>query len=69
MIGAYSVSKTALLGLVKALASECGSMNVRVNAIAPGIIKTNFSTLVSIFVDCFSCSVLSLISFRNLYMF
>lgn len=43
MIGAYSVSKTALLGLTKAIAPECAQMGIRVNSIAPGIIKTNFS--------------------------
>lgn len=42
-LGAYSVSKTALLGLVKVLANECGQMGVRVNGVAPGIIKTKFS--------------------------
>jgi len=37
------VSKTALLGLVKALVQGCAEKNVRVNGIAPGIIKTKFS--------------------------
>ena len=39
----YGVSKTALLGLVKALAEELGPRNVRVNGIAPGIVPTKFS--------------------------
>jgi len=43
MIGAYSISKTAILGMVKALAPELGAMNIRVNCICPGIIKTHFS--------------------------
>ncbi|GFQ99462.1 hypothetical protein TNCT_261671 [Trichonephila clavata] len=43
VIGAYSVSKTALLGLTKAVAGQCSSMNIRVNCLCPGIIKTNFS--------------------------
>ncbi|CAD5119714.1 DgyrCDS8304 [Dimorphilus gyrociliatus] len=43
LLGAYSVSKTALIGLVKALTPELASRNIRVNGIAPGIIKTNFS--------------------------
>ena len=47
LLGAYSVSKTALLGLVKSLANGLGTDNIRVNGIAPGIIKTNFSTAVS----------------------
>ena len=42
-LGAYSVSKTALLGLTKALASEMGDVGVRVNCVCPGIIKTKFS--------------------------
>uniref|UniRef100_A0A0K8SGQ3 Dehydrogenase/reductase SDR family member 4 n=4 Tax=Lygus hesperus TaxID=30085 RepID=A0A0K8SGQ3_LYGHE len=44
LLGAYSVSKTALLGLTKACAEELATENVRVNCVAPGIIKTNFSS-------------------------
>ncbi|XP_043932026.1 dehydrogenase/reductase SDR family member 4-like [Protopterus annectens] len=43
-VGPYCVSKTALLGLTKVLASEFGHMNIRVNCFAPGLIKTRFST-------------------------
>jgi len=43
MLGPYSVSKTALFGLTKALAAEVASDNIRVNCIAPGIIKTKFA--------------------------
>ncbi|XP_055337365.1 dehydrogenase/reductase SDR family member 4-like [Paramacrobiotus metropolitanus] len=43
-IGTYSISKTALLGLSKALSNELASSNIRVNAVAPGIIKTKFSS-------------------------
>ncbi|XP_039604325.1 dehydrogenase/reductase SDR family member 4-like [Polypterus senegalus] len=43
-LGPYSVSKTALLGLTKALALELAPLNVRVNCVAPGLIKTNFSS-------------------------
>jgi len=43
MLGPYSVSKTALFGLTKALAAEVASENIRVNCIAPGIIKTKFA--------------------------
>merc|ERR1719264_669935 len=39
----YGVSKTALHGLTKALAAEYARKGVRVNAIAPGMIKTSFS--------------------------
>ncbi|KAK2191353.1 hypothetical protein NP493_53g02007 [Ridgeia piscesae] len=43
-LGAYSVSKTALLGLTKVLAEECAPDAIRVNCLAPGIIKTGFSS-------------------------
>ena len=46
-LGPYSVSKTALLGLTKALSHEAATMNVRVNCLAPGVIKTKFSEQVS----------------------
>jgi len=42
-ISAYGVSKTALLGLVKALAVELGAEGIRVNGLCPGLIKTRFS--------------------------
>uniref|UniRef100_G3Q664 Dehydrogenase/reductase (SDR family) member 4 n=1 Tax=Gasterosteus aculeatus aculeatus TaxID=481459 RepID=G3Q664_GASAC len=40
----YSVSKTALLGLTRALAPELAQDNIRVNCVAPGVIKTRFSS-------------------------
>ncbi|CAF0807980.1 unnamed protein product [Rotaria sp. Silwood1] len=43
LIGAYSISKTTLLGLTKALVNPCIEKGIRINAIAPGIIKTKFS--------------------------
>ncbi|GJQ81059.1 hypothetical protein Trydic_g21867 [Trypoxylus dichotomus] len=42
-LGAYSVSKTALISLAKATALQLGKFNITVNAIAPGIITTKFS--------------------------
>ena len=42
-LGPYSVSKTALLGLTKVLAEEISRDGIRVNGLAPGIIKTKFS--------------------------
>jgi NAD(P)-dependent dehydrogenase (short-subunit alcohol dehydrogenase family) len=47
MLGAYSVSKTALLGLTKAAAIDLASDNIRVNCLAPGIVETRFSSAVS----------------------
>ncbi|PNI96690.1 DHRS4 isoform 6 [Pan troglodytes] len=41
----YNVSKTALLGLNKTLAIELAPRNVRVNCLAPGLIKTSFSRM------------------------
>lgn len=46
-LGPYSVSKTALIGLTKVLAQELAPDNIRVNCIAPGVIRTKFSTAVS----------------------
>jgi len=43
VIGAYGVSKAAEAALVRNLAVEYGRANVRVNAIAPGIIETDFA--------------------------
>ncbi|XP_060081846.1 dehydrogenase/reductase SDR family member 4-like [Ylistrum balloti] len=43
IIGPYGVSKTALLGLKKALVHQLSPMNIRVNCLAPGLIKTRFS--------------------------
>jgi len=43
VIGAYGMSKAADHHLVRNLAAEWGPKNVRVNAIAPGLIKTDFA--------------------------
>ncbi|XP_017876630.1 dehydrogenase/reductase SDR family member 4 isoform X2 [Ceratina calcarata] len=45
VLSAYSISKTALLGLTQAAAATLASEGIRVNCIAPGIIKTKFSQL------------------------
>jgi NAD(P)-dependent dehydrogenase (short-subunit alcohol dehydrogenase family) len=42
-MGVYSVSKAAIVMLTQVLAMELGHVNIRVNAIAPGVIKTRFS--------------------------
>lgn len=43
MLGAYAISKAADMQLVRNLAVEFGPSNVRVNCIAPGVIKTDFA--------------------------
>jgi NAD(P)-dependent dehydrogenase (short-subunit alcohol dehydrogenase family) len=43
VIGAYNISKAADLQLVRNLAAEFGPMGVRVNAIAPGLVRTDFA--------------------------
>ena len=47
----YSISKAGMNGMTKALAKELGASNIRVNAIAPGIINTQMN-------DKFSCKEL-----------
>ena len=41
----YSVSKSALISLMKCLAVNFGKRNIRVNAVAPGAINTNMNTV------------------------
>jgi NAD(P)-dependent dehydrogenase (short-subunit alcohol dehydrogenase family) len=43
VIGAYNISKAADMQLARNLACEYGRHNVRVNCIAPGLIKTEFA--------------------------
>ncbi|XP_011495704.1 PREDICTED: dehydrogenase/reductase SDR family member 4 [Ceratosolen solmsi marchali] len=43
MLGVYSISKTTLLSLCKITAQELARDGIRVNCIAPGVIKTKFS--------------------------
>lgn len=47
-LGAYTVSKVALLGLCKAAAETLALENIRVNCIAPGVFRTLFSSVASI---------------------
>ena len=43
VLGAYAVSKAAEIQLVRSLAVEWGPAGVRVNAIAPGLVRTDFA--------------------------
>lgn len=43
ILGAYAISKAADMQLARNLACEYGPHNVRVNCIAPGLIKTKFA--------------------------
>ncbi len=43
IIGAYAISKAADMQLARNLAHEFGPFNVRVNCIAPGLIRTDFA--------------------------
>ncbi len=45
-MGVYCVSKAAVLMLTKVLAAELAGDNIQVNAIAPGFIKTKFSSAI-----------------------
>nr|BAN21043.1 short-chain dehydrogenase [Riptortus pedestris] len=44
LLGAYSVSKTTLLGLTRVGSLDLAKDNIRVNCVAPGIIETKFSS-------------------------
>ncbi len=43
VVGAYAISKAADFQLARNLAVEWGHQNIRVNAIAPGLIRTDFA--------------------------
>jgi dehydrogenase/reductase SDR family member 4 len=53
VLGAYSVSKTTLLGLTKAASIDLAPENIRVNCLVPGIIETKFSAIVSFASNCY----------------
>jgi NAD(P)-dependent dehydrogenase (short-subunit alcohol dehydrogenase family) len=44
-MGIYGISKASIIMLTQVLAQELGADNIQVNAIAPGVIKTRFSTI------------------------
>jgi len=43
MLGTYGVSKAADIAIVRNISAEFGSHNIRANAIAPGLIRTDFA--------------------------
>jgi dehydrogenase/reductase SDR family member 4 len=42
-LGAYSISKAALISMTKVLARDLGKYGIQVNCITPGLVKTRFS--------------------------
>ncbi|XP_032790048.1 dehydrogenase/reductase SDR family member 4 [Daphnia magna] len=46
-MGAYALSKTALLALTKLMAIELGPRGIRVNCIAPGLVDTRFGSAIA----------------------
>ena len=42
-LGTYNISKMAAIALVRNLAAEWGPLGIRVNALCPGLVKTDFA--------------------------
>jgi NAD(P)-dependent dehydrogenase (short-subunit alcohol dehydrogenase family) len=46
-LGIYNVTKAGLIMLTKQLAKELGGRGIRVNAVAPGVVKTRFAQVLT----------------------
>jgi NAD(P)-dependent dehydrogenase (short-subunit alcohol dehydrogenase family) len=44
--GVYGMTKAAVISMTKTLAAELGASGIRVNAIAPGLVKTRFASAI-----------------------
>ncbi len=44
MQGIYSITKAAVINMTQAFAKECGKLNIRVNALLPGLTDTKFAS-------------------------
>ncbi|GGW95588.1 SDR family oxidoreductase [Alteromonas halophila] len=44
MQGIYSITKAAVISMTKSFAKECGPLNIRVNALLPGLTDTKFAS-------------------------
>lgn len=44
MQGIYSITKAAVISMTQSFAKECGSLNIRVNALLPGLTDTKFAS-------------------------
>jgi len=58
-LGVYAISKAAEMQLVRNLAVEWGDRNIRVNSIAPGLIRTDFSRALWENSDVYEATILS----------
>ena len=44
MQGIYSITKAAVISMTQSFAKECGKLNIRVNALLPGLTDTKFAS-------------------------
>jgi NAD(P)-dependent dehydrogenase (short-subunit alcohol dehydrogenase family) len=47
MQGIYSITKAAVISMTKSFAKECGPLNIRVNALLPGLTDTKFASAIT----------------------